>query len=84
MQHAPEGQHGEVSGTLQLSDMLGSALGAGLGGALVAALGVAGGDSLASQPDGACWPRTVLLVAGRMRGRGDVSVTALASDPAHD
>ncbi len=43
MHHAPEGQEGQVSGTLQLSDMLGSALGAGLGGALVAAFGTAGG-----------------------------------------
>lgn len=38
MQEAPAGQQGEVSGTLQLSDMLGSALGAGVGGALIAAL----------------------------------------------
>ncbi len=43
MRHAPSGQQGQVSGTLQLSDMLGSALGAGLGGALVAAFGTAGG-----------------------------------------
>ncbi|AWN24400.1 MFS transporter [Deinococcus irradiatisoli] len=42
MRHAPAGQQGQVSGTLQLSDMLGSALGAGLGGALVAAFGIAG------------------------------------------
>lgn len=43
MAHAPEGQQGEVSGTLQLADMLGSGLGAGLGGALIAALTTAQG-----------------------------------------
>lgn len=43
MHHAPEGQQGEVSGTLQLADMLGSALGAGVGGALIAAFLPAGG-----------------------------------------
>ena len=83
MQHAPEGQHGEVSGTLQLSDMLGSALGAGLGGALVAALGVAGGIP---------WQvgltvilaALVLVVAGRMRGRGGTAAIPAVGDPAHD
>ena len=68
MQHAPAGQHGEVSGTLQLSDMLGSALGAGLGGALVAALGVAGGLpwQLCLTISLACLS---VIVAGRLRGR---------------
>ncbi len=37
---APEGLEGQVSGTLQMADVLGSAIGAGVGGALVAALGL--------------------------------------------
>jgi MFS family permease len=68
MAQAPEGQQGEVSGTLQLSDMLGSALGAGLSGALVAGLGTAGG--LGAQ--GACSVALAaagLWVAGRLRSR---------------
>ncbi|WP_424949812.1 MFS transporter [Deinococcus sp.] len=40
LRSAPAGQEGQVSGNLQLADMLGSALGAGLAGALVAQLGV--------------------------------------------
>ena len=83
MQHAPAGQQGEISGTLQLSDMLGSALGAGLGGALVAALGVAGGIP---------WQVSfsVLLAllciwaAGRLRQRGEAAAIAAVGDPAHD
>lgn len=43
MGQAQQGQEGEVSGSLQLADMLGSGLGAGLGGALIAALGTARG-----------------------------------------
>ncbi len=38
--HAPAGQEGEVSGNIQLADVLGAALGAGIGGALVAGLGL--------------------------------------------
>ncbi len=41
--NAPEGQEGEVSGTLQTADVLGSAIGAGLGGVLVATLGLRAG-----------------------------------------
>ncbi|MGI8747619.1 MAG: MFS transporter [Deinococcus sp.] len=45
LQNAPAGQEGLTSGNLQLSDMLGSALGAGLGGALVASQGVGAGSA---------------------------------------
>ena len=83
MQHAPDGQQGEVSGTLQLSDMLGSALGAGLGGALVAALGTAAGVPWQISLTISLALLTVLL-AGRLRGRGAAGMTDLASDPAHD
>ncbi len=41
---APEGQEGRATSSLQLSDMLGTALGSGVGGVLVA-LGVAATDS---------------------------------------
>lgn len=44
LKSAPEGQEGQVSGNLQLADMLGSALGAGLAGALVAQIGVGPGS----------------------------------------
>ena len=44
LKQAPAGQEGSVSGNLQLSDMLGSALGAGLGGALVGLVGVSTGS----------------------------------------
>ncbi|WP_420594914.1 MFS transporter [Deinococcus sp.] len=83
MQHAPEGQHGEVSGTLQLSDMLGSALGAGLGGALVAALGVAGGIPWQVSLT-VVLAALVLLVAERLRGHGEVAAIPAVGDPAHD
>ncbi len=83
MQHAPDGQQGQVSGTLQLSDMLGSALGAGLGGALVAALGTAAGVPWQISLTISLALLTVLL-AGRLRGRGAAGMTDLASDPAHD
>lgn len=43
LRRAPEGQEGEVSGTLQTADVLGSAIGAGLGGVLVATIGLRGG-----------------------------------------
>lgn len=46
-QHAPAGQEGRVSGTLQMVDVLGSALSAGAGGALVATLGAQTGLSAA-------------------------------------
>ncbi|AFZ67288.1 MFS transporter [Deinococcus peraridilitoris] len=41
--HAPGGQEGQVSGTLQMADVLGAAIGAGIGGALLAAQGVSTG-----------------------------------------
>ncbi|MGY2895153.1 MFS transporter [Deinococcus sp. UYEF24] len=44
LKQAPAGQEGQVSGNLQLADMLGSALGAGLAGALVAQIGVSLGS----------------------------------------
>ena len=68
-EHAPAGQEGRVSGTLQLVDVLGTALSAGTGGALVATLGTRGGL-------GAACALTVaaagcgVLVAGRLRGPG--------------
>lgn len=40
---APGGQEGQVSGTLQMADVLGAAIGAGVGGALVATLGLRAG-----------------------------------------
>lgn len=43
---APGGQEGQVSGTLQMADVLGSAIGAGVGGAMVATLGLRPGVSL--------------------------------------
>lgn len=46
MNSAPEGQEGQVSGTLQMADVLGGAIGAGLGGAFVAWLGVSSGVTL--------------------------------------
>lgn len=68
MAQAPEGAQGEVSGTLQLSDMLGSALGAGISGALVAGLGTAGG--LGVQVACSVLLAAVgVLVAGRLRVR---------------
>ncbi|GAA4008734.1 MFS transporter [Deinococcus rubellus] len=83
MQHAPAGQQGQVSGTLQLSDMLGSALGAGLGGALVAALGTAAGVPWQISLTIALAVLTVLL-AGRLHGGSEAGAPDLASDPAHD
>lgn len=66
---APEGNEGEASGNLQLSDMLGSSVGAGVGGALVAGLGLAAGSSLHYG-----LMSGVLLLAAlaamRLRGRG--------------
>ena len=41
--HAPQGHEGQVSGNIQLADVLGAALGAGIGGALVAGLGLRSG-----------------------------------------
>ncbi|PYE53491.1 MFS transporter [Deinococcus yavapaiensis] len=46
MKSAPDGQEGQVSGTLQMADVLGGAIGAGLGGAFVAWLGVTSGVAL--------------------------------------
>ena len=41
--HAPSGQEGETSGSLQMVDVLGAALSAGIGGALIAKFGLSAG-----------------------------------------
>lgn len=45
--HAPAGEEGQVSGNLQMVDVLGSALSAGIGGALIAAFGIRSGFGVA-------------------------------------
>ncbi|ADV68516.1 MFS transporter [Deinococcus maricopensis] len=64
--HAPDGQEGQVSGTLQTADVLGSAIGAGLGGAFVAALGVHVGVAVLFAVC-ACAAALGVAVTGRLR-----------------
>ncbi|ULH14448.1 MFS transporter [Deinococcus sp. KNUC1210] len=66
LKQAPEGQEGQVSGNLQLADMLGSALGAGLGGALVGLLGVSSGSGWYLSA-GTLAVMGAVLVAGKLR-----------------
>ncbi|HWG84685.1 MAG TPA: MFS transporter [Deinococcales bacterium] len=63
--HAPAGGEGRTSGSLQMGDVLGTALSAGLAGALVATLGTAAGLALAFTLTAAV-SLLGLLVAGRL------------------
>jgi MFS family permease len=82
LREAPAGQEGTASSALQLSDVLGTALGAGIGGALVAggvALGLDGWWGLAAAfAVGAAVDVVGLSLSGRLPGRlGD------AAEPGH-
>lgn len=66
--HAPSGQEGKISGSLQMVDVLGAALSAGIGGALIAQLGLKTGFTVIYAAT-VCAALLGIAVAGKLVSR---------------
>ena len=66
--HAPTGQEGQISGSLQMVDVLGAALSAGIGGALIAGLGLTTGFTVIYVAT-VCTALIGIAVAGKLASR---------------